>query len=149
LFVLSLAAALTASTTFAAAPEKTVGSFASIDPAQVKLGGEMGRRIDLTVHKNLLMIEVENQFLKPFRQKRSRLFDYIGLGKLIDATVSFAYYTRNPKVIELKDRLVKELIATQLDDGYIGTFPAGARIRDVFDEHEIAYNIYALAACRT
>jgi hypothetical protein len=47
-------------------------------------------------------------------------------------------------VIELKDRLVKELIATQLDDGYLGTFPAGSRILEVFDEHEMAYNIHAL-----
>jgi uncharacterized protein len=124
--------------------EKGVGKFLSLDPAQVKVGGEIGRRIDLTINKNLLVIEVENQFLKPFRQKQSRPFDYIGLGKLIDATVSFARYSKNPRVIELKDRLVKELIATQLDDGYIGTFPAGTRIRDVFDEHEIAYNIYAL-----
>ena len=128
----------------AAEAGKGVGKFRSLDPAKVRVGGEVGRRIDLTIDKNLLVIEVENQFLKAFRQKQSRAFDYIGLGKLIDATVSFARYGKDPKVIELKDRLVKELIATQLDDGYIGTFPAGTRIRDVFDEHEIAYNIYAL-----
>ena len=104
----------------------------------------MGRRIDLTINKNLLVIEVENQFLRPFRLKQSRLFDYIGIGKLIDATASLARYNKNPKVIELKDRLIRELLATQLDDGYLGTFPAGARIRDVFDEHEMAYNIHAL-----
>ena len=128
----------------AAGAEKGVSQFRSVDPAQVKVGGEIGRRIDLTIAKNLLVIEVENQFLKPFRQKQSRPFDYIGLGKLIDAAVTFAQYSKNPNVIELKDRLVKELIATQLDDGYIGTFPAGTRIRDVFDEHEMAYNMYAL-----
>jgi len=110
----------------------------------VKAGGEIGRRIDLTIQKNLLAIDVDNQFLAPFRRKQSRLFDYIGLGKLIDATVAFAYYTGDPKVVALKDHLVKELIATQLDDGYIGAFPSGARLRDVFDEHEIAYNIHAL-----
>ena len=104
----------------------------------------MGRRIDLTIHKNLLVIEVENQFLRAFRLKQSRPFDYIGLGKLIDATVSFARNGKDPKVVELKDRLIKELIATQLDDGYLGTFPARSRIRDVFDEHEMAYNIHAL-----
>ena len=128
----------------AAEAEKGAGKFRSLDPAQVKADGEIGRRIDLTINKNLLVIEVENQFLKPFRRKQSRPFDYIGLGKLIDATVSFAYYTRDPKVVELKDHLVKELIATQLADGYLGTFPEGSRIRDIFDEHEIAYNIYAL-----
>jgi DUF1680 family protein len=128
----------------AADTEKDVGKFCSIDPAQVKVGGEIGRRIDLTIQKNLLVIEVENQFLKAFRQKQSQRFAYIGLGKLIDATVSFARYSKDPKVIELKDRLVKELIATQLDDGYLGTFPAGSRILEVFDEHEMAYNIHAL-----
>src|ERR1019366_3615393 len=80
-----------------AEPEKWVGKFRSLDPARVEVGGEIGRRIDLTINKNLLLIEVENQFLKPFRQKQSRAFDYIGLGKLIDATVSFARYNKNPK----------------------------------------------------
>ncbi len=142
LFICATGAA--AATAWGAASEAAVGPFSSVDPARVKVGGEIGRRIDLTIHKNLLAIEVENQFLGPFRQKQSRLFDYIGLGKLIDATVSLAYYSRDPKVIELKDRLIQELVATQLGDGYLGTFPAGARIRDVFDEHEIAYNIHAL-----
>ncbi len=137
-------ATIAATTTVAAAGENSSLRFAAIDPAQVKVGGEIGRRIDLTIQKNLLVIDVDNQFLAPFRRKQSRLFDYIGLGKLIDATVGFAYYTGDPKVIALKDHLVKQLIATQLDDGYIGTFPPGARIRDVFDEHEIAYNIHAL-----
>jgi len=128
-----------------AAPAGTgVGKFFSLDSAQVKLGGEIGRRINLTINSNLLAIDVENQFLKPFRQKQSRAFDYIGLGKLIDATVSLARYSKDSRVIELKDRLIHELIATQLDDGYLGSFPAGTRIRDLFDEHEMAYNLHAL-----
>ena len=128
----------------AARTVKVVGAFESIDPSQIKVGGEIGRRIDLAIEKNLLAIEVENQFINPFRQKQSRAMDYVGIGKLIDATVSFARYSKNPKVVELKDRLVKELIATQLEDGYLGSFPAGARIVQLFDEHEMAYNIHAL-----
>ncbi len=137
-------AAIAVTTTVAAAGENTSFPFAAVDPAHVKIGGEIGRRIDLTIQKNLLAIDVENQFLAPFRAKQSKLFDYIGMGKLIDATVNFAYCTRDPKVVALKEHLVTELLATQLDDGYIGSFPEGARIRDVFDEHEIAYNIHAL-----
>ncbi len=57
-----VAFAFTASV-LAAETEKGVGKFCSIDPAQVKVGGEIGRRIDLTIQKNLLVIEVENQFL--------------------------------------------------------------------------------------
>jgi len=142
--VLILAAAAGTSMTFAADLPKNAGPYASIDPAQVSLGGEMGRRIDLTVHKNLFALNIDNDFLKPFHEKQSRLFAYIGLGKLLDATVNFAYYTREPKVIELKDHLIKDLLSTQLDDGYIGTFPAGSRLRDIFDEHEIAYVIHGL-----
>ncbi len=122
----------------AAGIRKDVGKFFAVDPAQVKVGGEIGRRMDLAIQKNLLAIEVDNQFLRPFRQKQSRAMDYVGIGKLIDATLSFAHYSKDPKVVELKDRLVKELLATQLDDGYLGSFPAGARIVQLFDEHEMA-----------
>jgi DUF1680 family protein len=142
--LLSILAFASATLASAAEPANVVGKFTAIDPAQVKVGGEIGRRIDLTIHKNLLVIDVENQFLNPFRAKQSHQFDYIGLGKLIDSAVSFARYSKDPKVIEFKDHLVKELIATQLEDGYLGSFPAGERLLDVFDEHEIAYNIYAL-----
>jgi DUF1680 family protein len=128
----------------AAEIRKDVGKFFAVDPSQIKVGGEIGRRIDLAIQKNLLAIEVENQFLNPFRQKKSRAMDYVGTGKLIDATVSFAHYSKDPKVVALKDRLVKELLATQLDDGYLGSFPVGARIVQLFDEHEMAYNIHAL-----
>ena len=143
-YVLILAAAAGTAAAFAADWPTNAGPYASIDPARVSLGGEMGRRIDLTIHKNLFALNIDNDFLKPFHEKKSALFDYIGLGKLLDATVNFAYYTRDPKVIELKNHLLKDLLSTQLDDGYIGTFPAGFRLRDIFDEHEIAYVIHAL-----
>ena len=139
-----LLAAAAASSTFAADLPKGAGLYASMDPGQVRLGGEIGRRIDLTISKNLLAVNVDNDFLKPFHEKQSSIFAYIGLGKLLDATVNFAYYSRDPKVVELKKHLLTDLLGTQLEDGYIGTFPAGARLRDIFDEHEIAYVIHAL-----
>lgn len=78
---------------------KDVGKFFAFDPAQVKVGGEIGRRIELAIQKNLLVIETENQFLKPFRQKQSQRYAYVGLGKLIDAAVSFARYDRRTDVL--------------------------------------------------
>ena len=142
--VLLLAAVAAATTGFTADLPKSAGSYASMDPGQVSVGGEIGRRIDLTIQKNILAINVDNDFLKPFHEKQTPLFGYVGLGKLLDATVSFAYYARDPKVVELKNHLLTDLLSTQLEDGYIGTFPAGARLRDIFDEHEIAYVIHAL-----
>jgi DUF1680 family protein len=142
--VIFLAIVSAASATFASDLQKSVGPYASIDPSQVRLGGEMGRRIDLAIQKNLLALNVDNDFIKPFRDKKLQLFGYIGVGKLIDATVSFAYYSKDPKVLALKKDLTAKLLGTQLADGYIGAFPAGARLRDVFDEHEIGYIIHAL-----
>jgi uncharacterized protein len=130
--------------------EKPARQFCSVDPAQVRVGGEIGRRIDLTIHGNLLALDVENEFLKAFREKQGWPADkppyahYIGLGKVIDSAVSFARYKKDPKVIEFKDRLIRGLVATQLDDGYIGIFPPQDRIHKLWDLHEMVYNIHAL-----
>lgn len=142
--VFVLAAVVATANTFAA--DMPMGSvpYTSVDPGQVSLGGEIGRRIVLTMEKNLLAINVDSDFLKPFHEKQTPLFGYIGLGKLLDATVNFAYYSRDPKIVELKNHLLADLLGTQLEDGYIGSFPAGSRLRDIFDEHEIAYIIHAL-----
>ncbi|NMC21362.1 MAG: hypothetical protein GYA33_13200 [Thermogutta sp.] len=122
----------------------SVGSFSPIDAAHVKVGGEIGRRIDMTIHANLLKLDVENDFLKAFRDKKDWPSGYVGIGKLIDACVTFGHYSNNPEVIALKDRLVRELIATQLDDGYIGLKPAGHRVAELWDLHEMVYIIFAL-----
>jgi hypothetical protein len=71
-YVQSLSSILQPSPAWAAGPKNSVWPSASIDPAQVKVGGEIGRRIELTIQKNLLVIEVENQFLNAFRQKQSQ-----------------------------------------------------------------------------
>ena len=36
---------------------------------RVKVGGEIGRRIDVTVNNNLLVVDINNDFLKPFQEK--------------------------------------------------------------------------------
>ncbi len=68
---------------------------------EIKVAGEVGRRLDLIVNKNLLALDAENSFLVPFRQ-RNQPQGYVGLGKLIDATVRFAAYTKDEKVLALK-----------------------------------------------
>jgi uncharacterized protein len=120
------------------------GRLVPVDPAKVKVDGEIGRRIDITVSNNLLGLDLEQDFLRPFREKKGAPEGYVGLGKLIDATVSFAYYGRDKRVIALKDHLIKEITATQLDDGYIGVFPPSQRITTLWDLHEMVYLIHAL-----
>src|ERR1017187_3187300 len=55
----------------------------------VRVGGEIGRRIDITITNNLLVLDADRDFLPPFKTKSGEN-GYIGLGKLIDATVKLA-----------------------------------------------------------
>jgi uncharacterized protein len=116
-----------------------------LDLRQVKVGGEIGRRIDITVNNNLLVIDVERDFLSAFRS-RSSTSGYIGMGKLIDSAVKFAAYTNNAKVIALKKHLVEELIKTQQPDGYIGMLAPQNRMAGLWDIHEMGYVVFALTS---
>ena len=129
----------------------TTDKFIPIKAGQVKVGGEIGRRIDITIQNNLLAFDIEKAFLLPFREKTSHggnsgLNRYIGLGKLIDAVVHFAAYTNDEKIIALKEHLVEETIKTQLPDGYIGIFQPQERIKAYWDVHEMVYIVYGLVS---
>jgi len=117
-----------------------------LDLTQIKVGGEIGRRMDLTVKKNLLALDIENGFLPPFRAKTSGRNQYVGLGKLIDAAVWFAAYTKDEDVLALKRRLIEETIKTQEPDGYIGCMAPKARFVQPWDIHEMGYIIYGLTS---
>jgi len=115
------------------------------DLREVKVGGEIGRRIAITVTNNLLKLEADRDFLRPFIEE-PRKGQYIGLGKTLDATVRFAAYTGDPKVDVLRKHFIAEILKTQEADGYIGTFPTEKRIKTLWDVHEMGYVIWALLA---
>ncbi|HOK09617.1 MAG TPA: glycoside hydrolase family 127 protein [Candidatus Hydrogenedens sp.] len=110
----------------------------------VKVSGEMGRRIDMTIYNNTMVMDIDGEFLEPFIKKENGEGGYVGIGKTIDALVRFAKYTNDPKVIERKNHVVKTLLDAQEKDGYIGLFKEGARVWRLWDIHEIAYIIYGL-----
>jgi len=114
-----------------------------LDLRAVKIGGEIGRRLDATVYKNLLRLNVEQDFLSPFR-KRNQDSGYVGLGKLIDASVRLAVYTHDEKVRSWKNHLVAEAIKTQEPDGYIGILVPKSRVWGVYDMHEMSYLMLGL-----
>jgi len=103
----------------------------------------MGRRIDVTVSNNLLALDVEKDFLQPLRE-RNMADGYVGLGKLIDASVRLSLYTRDERVLAFKRHLVAEVLNTQEKDGYIGYLRPDKRIWALWDFSEIAYIIYGL-----
>jgi DUF1680 family protein len=116
--------------------------FFPVDISKIKVGGEIGRRIDITISDNLLQLNIEQDFLESFRKKNDS--GYIGLGKLIDGAVKMAAYTGDKKVIALKDHLISEVIRSQERDGYIGNMSAGHRMWELWDIHEMGYIIFGL-----
>jgi hypothetical protein len=116
----------------------------SLPPGSVKLGGEMGRRIDVTINHNLLALDAEKDFLQPLRDRRAP-DGYIGLGKLIDASVRFSVSTRNERLLAFKQRLVAEVLKTQEPDGYIGYLQPEKRVWTLWDISEIGYIVYGLS----
>ena len=120
-------------------------TFVPLAPDQVQVGGEIGRRIDVTVNNNLLVLNAEKDFLASFRTKAAKN-GYIGLGKLIDSAVRFAAYTKNEQVIALKKRLIEETIRTQGPDGYIGRLATADRMWTPWDIHEMSYVILGLTS---
>ena len=117
-----------------------------LDLRAVRVGGEIGRRIEVTITNNLLVLNVDRDFLAPFKtEPAKRTGAYIGLGKLIDAAVRFAANSGDERVIALKQHLVNEAIAAQEADGYIGTFQPAKRMWSLWDIHEMNYLVYGLA----
>ncbi len=118
-------------------------AFQPIPLDAIHVGGLIGERIDATIRKNLLQLDIEGDFLTPFR-KRDGSKDYIGLGKLMDATVHFAQYTHDSELLAFKERLFSQVIATQDVDGYIGVMPPERRIFWPFDLHDEVHIVSAL-----
>jgi len=115
-----------------------------LDLAQVKVGGEIGRRIDITATNNVLRLKVDEDFLASFEKKNDARNNYVALGKLIDSVVKLAYYTRNEKLISLKEHLISQIIKWQEADGYIGNMLPDSRMWKVWDLHEMNYIIFGL-----
>ena len=87
-----------------------------------KLGGILGERYDAS-HKNRLLEINENDLLDGFR-KRPGVQDWIGehVGKWLHAAALVTANTQDTQLREKMDRVVKELLATQESDGYLGTY---------------------------
>jgi len=116
-----------------------------LDVRQVQLGGLVGQRARLTVENNLLRLEVDGHFLRPFREKKADE-GFVGLGMLIDAAVRLAAYTNDPRVLDLKRRLIREAISCQEPDGYLGMLSPKGRMWNLWDIHEMGYLVYGLTS---
>jgi uncharacterized protein len=119
--------------------------FSPLEPGTIRLGGEIGRRMGVTVDNNLLAINIERDFVQPFVD-RNRKGGFIGLGMLIDSLVHMAAHTDDARVLDLKKRTVAAALATQEPEGYLGIMPPESRIWRLWDTHEMAYLIHGLTS---
>lgn len=89
---------------------------------QEKIGGLLGDRMRINLEGRLLHVD-EKGLIEGF-QNRPGKQDWIGehAGKFLDAAANTWEFTHDPRLKILMDRVAHELIATQKDDGYLGTY---------------------------
>ena len=112
---------------------------------RVRLNGPLGRRVALTATNNFMKIDLEKSFFGPFREKKSK-GGFIGLGKLLDGAAYLAKYTGFPDVVERKKEIARVLADTQGEDGYIGYFAPDARLKALWDLHEMGFILLGLVS---
>jgi uncharacterized protein len=104
---------------------KIVDSLQAVRLKEAELSGEVARRIHDLVYENYMVIDLERDFLGPFRTRPpANGWRYIGVGKVIDAGSRFAAYTGDPAVQKRTARLIEELMKTRDADGYLGHMKA-------------------------
>ena len=91
-------------------------------PGDVHFGGLLGARLTATAEGRLLRMD-EGALLAGFRQ-RPGSHPWIGehVGKFLHAATLAAVYTGDAELREKVLRVTDELLKTQLDDGYLGTY---------------------------
>lgn len=117
-----------------------------IDGRQVRVGGWIGQRLEMTWRNNLLALDWDGDFLRPFQEKQGKGGEYVGLGKTLDGLVRFAAHTAEPELLALRRHVLESLISAQEADGYLGTYLPEKRITRVWDVHEQAYVLFSLVS---
>jgi DUF1680 family protein len=96
-----------------------------------RLDGMLGDRLAVNTQKRLLVDVDPEPLLKGYRQRPGQQ-TWIGehIGKFIDAATNAWAYSGDARLKVKLDRAVRDLLATQLDDGYLGTYVEPDRFKD-------------------
>ncbi|MDX2031726.1 MAG: glycoside hydrolase family 127 protein [Blastocatellia bacterium] len=100
--------------------------FSLVDPGAVRLQGFLGERCRKNERVRLLGKD-EEELLGGFRNRPGRQA-WVGehVGKWLHAATLAWAYTKDPELRAKLDRIAAALIATQQEDGYLGTYADGA-----------------------
>jgi DUF1680 family protein len=115
---------------------------APLDSQQI--GGILGERLKVNLQKRLLDGVNLEPLLAGYR-KRPGLQTWIGehAAKFIDAGTNVSAYSGDQRLKQKVDTAVRELLATKLPDGYLGTYAAAERWTN-WDVWAHKYNLIAL-----
>ena len=114
-------------------------------PGEVTVGGEIGRRLEVTADRMLHNLDFENTFARHFRARKEKpdvWGGFAGYGMVLDAVVKAAAHgIGGEETVAFKKKWIGDLLATQTPDGNISIF---AGEPGVWDNHEQAYLVQAL-----
>ena len=106
---------------FAAAPSRA-DAFTRLPLSEVHLGGRLGRAIDLCI-RNRVMAQDSEHLVEPFRKRgETNCWSSEFWGKWFTSAVSAQRYTGEKNALAAVTKSARSLMATQSDDGYIGTY---------------------------
>ena len=128
----------------AAALAAGAAEFEPFRAGEVTVGGEIGRRMEITAVKLMDKIDVEKVFFKGFRERKEvpdMWGGFSGWGMALDAIVKAATHgIGGDRFRAFKEHWVAETISTQAADGSISMFKNKI---GMWDNHEQAYLLQA------
>jgi len=120
-------------------------AFMTYLPGEVRVGGEIGRRMEITADKLMHQTDIEKTFVRHFRVRKDKpevWGGFTGWGMTLDAIVKAAAHgIGGAEMKAFKEKWLAETIATQTTDGSISFFTPGHL--GMWDNHEQAYLIQA------
>jgi len=159
----AMIAVLTVLGSLYAAPvrEERPNVIAPVPPADVRIGGYVGHRLDRNL-RGILMHKDENALLQPFRERGPKQSAWIGehIGKWLSAASWTYAYSRDEQMLAKLKRVAGGLIATQMPDGYLGTYAEQDRwtgwdvwihkynMLGLLDYYDVTGDVAAISACR-
>ena len=100
----------------------------SVTSSKVKIGGYVGSRIDIC-NSVMIMQEDVDALVEPFRHKEDRSsWSTEFIGKWMLGAIEMYRYNSDPALLEKISKGIHDLVATQQEDGFIGSYAPEARL---------------------
>lgn len=93
------------------------------------LEGFLGKKIDLCINERIKKQDVDH-LIEPFRHREeTRRWQSEFWGKWILSAIAAYDYTKDPEILQIIQKAVTGLLATQTSDGYIGNYAKEAQLQ--------------------